>query len=62
MTTTSSVRAWIESILDWAANNNLTIDRFTDAECSASFPKGKLYINMRSQACNGPRLATRVLF
>lgn len=55
---TANIRTWIEAILAWADSNNITIDRFTDAEAAVNLHSGKLYINMESQACHGPRLST----
>ena len=41
-----NIRSWVEAILNWAMENNVDIDRFTDDHFGFNFPKGKLYLHL----------------
>lgn len=37
----NNIRSWVEAILDWAADNDVSIDRFTDTHFGLNFPGEK---------------------
>lgn len=39
------IRSWVEALLNWAAENDVNVDRFTDDHFGFNLSKGKLYIH-----------------
>lgn len=42
----NDIQSWVEALLNWAAENNVDVDRFTDDHFGFNLSKGKLYLHL----------------
>lgn len=42
----TNIRSWVEAMIDWANDNHVNVNWFTNTHCEWILPKGRLYIDM----------------